>query len=209
MIAVRSWERAKGMARMEFVAGMRALADYRRANNTARSVAALFSGARDHAAELAKHSVEENKELHRRVRALEEVAAHAEAEELLRDSGMADKVAIPVLRGSATAASSSHIIARIFSNRDAESLKQLAHALIAHPNVVALLASRDQDTARLVFARSTDAAGDMNTLMKDACALLEGRGGGKPDFAQGGGAKADRLEEALALAREKLSTFHS
>src|SRR5207249_7526657 len=32
MIGVRSWERAKGLTRIEFVAGGRALADYRRAN---------------------------------------------------------------------------------------------------------------------------------------------------------------------------------
>jgi alanyl-tRNA synthetase len=30
MIAVRSWERAKGLTRIEFVAGTRALADYRK-----------------------------------------------------------------------------------------------------------------------------------------------------------------------------------
>ena len=40
MIAVRSWERAKGLTRIEFAAGTRALADYRRANQTARAVAA-------------------------------------------------------------------------------------------------------------------------------------------------------------------------
>ena len=49
MIAVRSWERAKGLTRIEFVAGMRALADYRKANKSAREVAALFSTGRDDA----------------------------------------------------------------------------------------------------------------------------------------------------------------
>ncbi len=85
MIAVRHWERAKGLTRIEFVAGMRALADYRRANKTARAVAALYSSARDDAAKLTSRVLEENKELHRRVRALEEIAARVEAEELLRD----------------------------------------------------------------------------------------------------------------------------
>src|SRR5207237_8668518 len=78
------------------------------------------------------------------------------------------------------------IIAKVFDDRDADSLKHLALALVGHPNVVALLGSRDGETARLVFARSPDGPGDMNALMKEACAMLDGRGGGKIDVAQGG-----------------------
>ena len=96
MIAVRHWERAKGLTRIEFVAGVRALADYRRANKTARDVAALYSAARDDAAKLTSRMLEENKELHRRVRALEEIAARVEAEELIRD---AMKSAPPAVAG--------------------------------------------------------------------------------------------------------------
>jgi alanyl-tRNA synthetase len=199
MIAVRHWERAKGLTRIEFVAGMRALADYRRANTTARAAAALFSSARDDAPALAARMLEENKELHRRVRELEVLAADIEAEELLRAISSASP---PIGIG---AASSARIVSRVYSNRSAESLKQLAHALIAHENVVALLASHDEETARLVFARSNDAAGDMNGLMKEACALLEGRGGGKPDFAQGGGKNVEKIQEALTLALKLLS----
>src|SRR6185295_9620891 len=86
VIAVRSWERAKGLTRIEFVAGGRALADYRRANKTARDVSALFSCARDDSAKLAARAMEENKDLHRRVRVLEEIAARVEAQDLLAAS---------------------------------------------------------------------------------------------------------------------------
>jgi alanyl-tRNA synthetase len=191
MIAVRSWERAKGLTRIEFLAGGRALADYRRANRTARSVASLFSAARDDATKLATRMVEENKDLHRSVRALEEVAARAEA---------ADLIAATSLNNSNT-----RIIARVFQAREAESLKQLALALITHPRTIALLGSRDNETARLVFAKSADTEGDMNLLMREACALLEGRGGGKPDLAQGGGHNVDKLEEAIDIAARSLS----
>ncbi len=199
MIAVRHWERAKGMTRIEFVAGMRALADYRRANTTARDVASLFSSAQDDAPVLAARMLDENKELHNRVRELEVLAAGIEAEELLR---VMSSVSRPV---GVVDQPSQRIVSRVYSNRNPESLKQLAHALIAHENVVALLASNDQETARLVFAKSTDAAGDMSALMKEACALLEGRGGGKPDFAQGGGKQVEKIQEALTLALKLLS----
>jgi alanyl-tRNA synthetase len=199
MIAVRHWERAKGLTRIEFVAGMRALADYRRANTTARAVAALFSSARDDGPALAARMLEENKELHRRVRELEVRAAEIEADELLRVDESVSRLI------EAANVSTPRIISRVYSNRSAESLKQLAHALIAHENVVALLASQDEETARLVFARSNDAAGDMNALMREACTLLEGRGGGKPDFAQGGGKNVEKIQEALTLALKLLS----
>ena len=39
----------------------------------------------------------------------------------------------------------------------------------------------------------------MNSLMRKACALLDGKGGGKPDMAQGGGKNVEKLEEAIKL----------
>jgi alanyl-tRNA synthetase len=191
MIVARTWERAKGLTRIEFAAGSRALADYRRANKTARAVAALFSAGRDDAAKLTARMLEENKELHRRVRALEEIAARVDAQELLTSVS-------PNAAGVG-------IVTKIYDDRDAESLKHIAQALIAHPNTIALLGSRDKDSARLVFARSGDAPGDMNALMREACAKLDGHGGGKADMAQGGGKNVEKLDEAIDVAARALS----
>ncbi len=187
MIAVRSWERAKGLTRIEFVSGTRALADYRKANRSAREVAALFSAGRDDVPQLASQMLEENKDLHRRIRVLEEIAAEVEAEKLLADAA-------------------GGVVTKVFDGRDAESLKKLAQALIAHAGTIALLGSRDKDTARLVFARSSDAAGDMNLLMREACTMLDGRGGGKPELAQGGGKRVDQVEPVITLMSSKLTT---
>lgn len=190
MIAVRSWERAKGLTRIEFAAGTRALADYRRANRTARAVAALFSASRDDSAKLTAHMLEENKELRHRVRALEAVAATVEAEDLWQKTQ-------PAPDGI-------RIVAQTLDGRDPESLKHLALALISRPGTIALLGSRDKEMARLVFARSEDAPGDMNALMREACALLDGRGGGKPDLAQGGGTNVTRLLQVIEDCKQML-----
>ena len=197
MIAVRSWERAKGLTRIQFMAGMRALADYRRANRTARDVAALFSAGREDSPTLVGRLVEANKNIRRRVSQLEEVACRVEAEELL--GGIGYRTACVSERVSDDQ-SAPRIIARVFDARDADSLKQLALALIAHPNTIALLGSCDSDAARLVFARSSDATGDMNTLMREACATIDGRGGGRPDMAQGGGKNVGALNRAIEAA---------
>jgi alanyl-tRNA synthetase len=185
MIAVRSWERAKGLTRIEFVAGIRALTDYRRANKSAREIAALFSTGRDDAPALAAHMLQENKELNRRVRILEEVAASVEAQNLL---------------GSATLrADGIRVIAATFDSKDIEALKKIAHSLTANPRVIALLGARENELARLVFARSADVTDDMNVLMKEACAILDGKGGGRPDIAQGGGKNVEKLDEAIRI----------
>ena len=189
MIAVRSWERAKGMTRIEWVAGIRALNDYRRANRSARAIAALFSGGRDDAPALAEKLLEENKDLQRRLRSLEDLAARVEADELFAAS-------TPNSLGV-------RIVAHVFDDRDAESLRRLALAMTTHPQTVVLLGSRDKDAARIVFARSSDAPGDMNALMREACELLEGRGGGKADLAQGGGKNVAKLDDAIRVATEK------
>jgi len=190
MIAMRSWERAKGLTRIEFVAGGRALADYRKANRSAREMAALFSTGRDDAVQLAAQLVEENKELHRQVHALEAIAAGVEAERLLASAHVTTD--------------GTRIVAQVFEARDAESLKKLAHAIISQPQTIALLGSRDSDTARLVFARSADASADMSALMREACTLLDGRGGGRPDMAQGGGKNVAQLGEAINGAAQSL-----
>lgn len=192
MIVVRHWERAKGLTRIEFAAGTRALTDYRRANKTARAVAALYSSSRDDAAKLTARMVDENKELHRRVRGLEEIAARVEANDLWA-------AASPNAAGLT-------VVTNVFENKDAESLKHLAQALIAQPRTVALLGSRDQTDARLVFARSADAPGDMNVLIRGACEVLGGRGGGKPDLAQGGGKSVEKIAEAIEQAAAEMGS---
>ena len=195
IIAVRSWERAKGLTRIQFMAGLRVLNDYRKANRTAAEVAASFSAGRDDAPPLVARLIEENKKLARRVRELDQIACRVEAENLLKSSGLEAGYRPPVPL----------VVTRVFNDRDADSLKHLALALITHPNVIALLGSRDGDAARLIFARSSDIPGDMNALMRKACEVIEGRGGGKADMAQGGGKKVSAIEDALTAASQSLA----
>ena len=218
VIVARSWERAKGLVRIQFMAGVRVLADYRKANQTAREVAALFSAGREESPTLVAKIVEENKKLTRRVSELEEVACRVEAEELWKTAAIAGSEASRYRTGSGPGSPSGQpawgggcdrvpdeatgprVIAKVLDERNADSLKHLALALIAHANTVALLGSRDGATARLVFARSSDAPGDMNSLMHGVCVIIGGRGGGRPDLAQGGGKNVEKLLEAIEAA---------
>ena len=190
LIAVRGWERAKRMTRVQFVCGGRALRDYRAANQTATSVARRLSVGRDEALEAVTRLLEEHNKLERRARALVELATQAEAQALL-----AATPATPTLR----------VILRIFDDRDFDDVKRLAHRLVADHGVLALLATRTRNLVRLVCARSADLSVAANTLLQSVCEQLGGRSGGKPEFAQGSGTRVAELERAMAQAAASLT----
>lgn len=190
-IAIRSFERVRKLTRVEFLCGMRALADYRLANNSAFAVARLFSCERDSSPDLAQRAFQENKDLKRQVRDLRELAMSAEAAEMLAGA--------PLTRGF-------KLIEAVFKLRDFEEVRILASKIVQREPSVALLATTDEKGARLVFARSASLTQDMGQLLAKACATLGGRGGGKPDLAQGGGPAVTRLEEVIRAAIEKIGT---
>lgn len=94
-------------------------------------------------------------------------------------------------------------VVRHMQSEDMKHLVSLAKQLIAHPKTVAVLGS-DQGGAKLVLARSKDVDLDCKSLISSAMKLVGGSGGGKPDFAQGGGPDASRIEEALDSALESV-----
>lgn len=190
LIAIRGFERVKGhLLRVEFVCGNRALQDYRRAHQSALTTARLFSAERDAAPELVAKTLQENKSLKKRQKELLDLAMTAEAASLLQNASQADGF---------------KLIEVIFNDRDAEELRLLAQKATAQEPAIALLASRNTDAARLVFARSADLPQHMGQLLTQACQILGGRGGGKAEMAQGGGSNLAKLEEALQWAHRSL-----
>jgi len=91
-----------------------------------------------------------------------------------------------------------------FVEADAMLLRELASRLIETPGVAALLGALNGDQAIYVFGRAADVQADMGTLLRESAVSLGGKGGGRPDFAQGGGC-AEILEAACGRLRELCS----
>jgi alanyl-tRNA synthetase len=182
LIAVRSYERAKRMTRVEFVCGHRALEDYRLAHGIAVRIARMFSAERDTSPEMVAKVLEENKELKKRTRELLELALTAEASRAL---------------ASAPQDAGFKLIKTVFDLRDPDEMRILAAKIVGQEPAIALLATKGSDGVRLVFARSSSLTPDMGKLMAGACAIIGGRGGGRPELAQGGGPGNERLAEAI------------
>ncbi|HKQ07973.1 MAG TPA: DHHA1 domain-containing protein [Blastocatellia bacterium] len=189
LIAIKGYERAKKMTRVEFVCGHRALNEYRAVSKTALAVAQLFSAERDTTPELVSRALQETRSLKKRLRELLEITAGVEASEML---------------AAATSVGNFKLVRAAFDDRDLDEVRLLASKITQSEAAVALLGTREAGAARLVFARSASLDQNMGQLLAEACQLLGGRGGGRPELAQGGGPNADNLEAAISLAAEKL-----
>ncbi len=189
LIVIRGWERAKKMVRVEFLCGVRALADYREANRVSTAIARRFTVARNEVDASLARLIDDNKVLLKRVREFSEAAIEREALSLCSEVQSSDGV---------------RTVIRVFDSRDYDEIKLLAHRLAARDSTVAILITKNADMARIVVARSANVNLDSSRLVKAACEILGGKGGGTPDFAQGGGPKVGELGRALERLEFKL-----
>lgn len=75
-------------------------------------------------------------------------------------------------------------------------------------SVVVLVSLMDDGSSQLVVMADDKAVSrgvNAGELVKEACVVLGGKGGGRKNLAQGGGREGDRVEEALRRIRELLS----
>jgi alanyl-tRNA synthetase len=69
---------------------------------------------------------------------------------------------------------------------------------------VVVLAAVEGDKVSLVASITKDLTGKLKAgdIIKPVAELVGGRGGGRPDFAQAGGSRPDKVDDALALVPE-------
>jgi alanyl-tRNA synthetase len=92
------------------------------------------------------------------------------------------------------------VLAREASDLDAAALRQLSDTLLAQlKSGVVVLGRRADGKASLIVRTSTDLAKRVpaGRVIKELAPIIGGRGGGKPDMAEGGGPEPQKLSEAL------------
>jgi alanyl-tRNA synthetase len=181
-ILLRKIEKVRQGWRVEFVAGLRAVATARRDFTTLSETAALFSAHIYDVPQSARKALDEIKLLRKQHEQSQEELAAAYAAVLLAD---------------APEASGLRIVVHTLSGRNLNFVKRLAQKLTRlSPGVVALLATTSPEPS-LVFAQSAGQPFDMGALMKETMTKTGGRGGGSKDLAQGGIPNGDGIEASL------------
>ena len=190
-IAVVSWEKFRGGTRVEFVCGGRALRAYRLLRDSvAESVQKLSVGAHELPACIDRLQ-NESKDLKRQLKDLQSRLASFEAE---------------AIASRAEAQGTLKLVIEALEGFDQNALKTIAAVIVARPAHVAVLFGASPPAA-VVIARAADAPVNAADLLKQLTARFGGKGGGRPELAQGGGlngSPADLVSAARALLQEQL-----
>jgi alanyl-tRNA synthetase len=194
IIAVASWERFKGGQRIAFLCGGRALDGYRALRDAVSHTVRLVSVLPAELPAAVERLLADAKEQKRTTTSLQVDLTRYRAAEL---AASATEMALKADAGGASV----RLVARVLA-ADANALKALATAVVASPGYLVALVSTTMP-ALVVVARSADVSVAAQPLLASLLAKFGGRGGGKADFAQGGGLVAASANEILeAIVRE-------
>jgi alanyl-tRNA synthetase len=187
IIAIASVERLRGGSRLTFLCGQRALAGYRVLRDAVSGSVRALSVLPGELPAAIERVQAESKELRRQLKAFQEqLAGHQAA----------------ALAGAATPAGDARIVTARLPGWDATGLKIIASRIVEQPGFVVVLVSEPQPSA-LVVARSAGLAYDAGALLRQLTSRHGGKGGGRPELAQGGGIMSPAAD-VLVSARDLL-----
>ena len=186
-IAVASSERFRGGTRVEFVCGVRALSAYRVLRDAMAASVRLVSVLPVELPTGIERLQAEAKDLKRQIKDLQSRLAGFEG------AALADRAQV---FGNA------RVVVAAVEGSDQAVLKALAAIIIARSGHSAVLLSTPGPSA-VVIARAADSTLDCAALLKKLIGRFGGKGGGRPDLAQGGGLQGTP-DDIVAFAREQL-----
>lgn len=188
-IKLLGYERYKGNVRIQFVCGWRTLKAMSEKQQILRQLSRHLTSGESELPDKIERLLTERKELDRSLQDMKQQFLFAEAETWL-DAAFSKRGVL--------------LVARTFEERPMQELQRLAQRMAERePSVVVLLVSSGAKM-QLVFGRGAAVGLDMNNVLKSVLPLIDGKGGGSPSLAQGGGITNLAAHEVLDDALQKL-----
>jgi alanyl-tRNA synthetase len=186
LIAVLGTERYKGGTRVSFVAGGRALRRLRETGELLRGACLEFTAGEADLLRAVRSLKEERDRLQRRLKPLVREALEREAESLLEGAPQGPH---------------GPVVGRHFDGRDPDEAGQLAAMVAARGGVALFVSGADTPRAHFCAPAGTISIG---VLLGDLCRRHGGRGGGRPETAQGT-VPRERIEAVLREALDAVT----
>ncbi len=174
-VKILGWEKQKKHIRIQFVCGARVLNQLQAKHTVIEKLTGLLNAPQEEMIQATDKMVKTSIGLEMKVEELTNRLLQYEAKELVEERDH-------------------KVIAKVFVGREIQELQQLARAIIHSENengieTVIIFVVEQEDKTQIVLARTDNIEVNLNVALKEVLALMNGKGGGKPSFVQGGGEK--------------------
>lgn len=188
-IQIIRFVRHKGGSRIEFLCGKRALAEMHKRN-------ALLEKTSDYLSVKADDVLGAVEKLHQEILDLKGTVKEKTAELL--------EAQLPKAVAEAPRAENGTKVVLVTLEGTAQDGKSAMKLLSQTPDILAAVLTRDGEKIMYQFALTDGAKGDCKLCCHLAATLFNGRGGGRPQSAQGGGTAGDDWKERAALLKRQI-----
>ncbi len=189
IINITKWEKIKGgITRLDFHCGIRALRDYQKKIQVANELAAKISAKDFEVLDQVQRLIDSNKDSQKKIQNINNQLIDYEVNEIL---------------DSLKEENGKKVFSRIYTDKTPDDIRLIAQKLIREKSVIALLGCKNEKL-NFVFARSSDLSLDFREPLPKMLDLIEGKGGGKPDFVQFGGNNVSKADEVITLIKQEL-----
>lgn len=104
------------------------------------------------------------------------------------------------------------VVGKVVEGLDGNGVRQLSDTLLARlKSGVVILGRKEEGKASLIVRVSADVTDKVKAgnVIKEIVPILGGKGGGRPDMAEGGGPEVDKLNDAIDAGYKVIETFLS
>lgn len=194
VIKIKKWTKHKDNTRIEFLAGSRAVEDYFKKDEFSKEICRFLTANEEEAINGIKNLSNSMKALVDENRSIREELSKYKIMEMIQQGE--DIKDLKVIR-------------KIFENEDVKYINRLSTRICEDDNMICIFAVKQEDRANLVFTSSKNIKDiSMNDLLKDSITLVDGKGGGSKNLAQGAGKNIANLEVALDYGVKKIKEVY-
>ncbi|MEI5907446.1 DHHA1 domain-containing protein [Bacillus spongiae] len=182
-IKILDWEKHKGHIRLQFVCGNRVLKQLHQKHGLLKELTGMLQAPEESMVLTIERLQAKQKEQEKAIEELKEGLLIYEAEELLKE---------------AKAHEGRTFIKASFVDRPIRELQKIAQHITSRRNeTVVLLVVQNDEKLQFVAAKGSSPRVNLRTVAQNVFPLINGRGGGKESFVQGGGEALISKEELL------------
>jgi alanyl-tRNA synthetase len=190
-IKIFGWEKNRGNVRLQFACGFRAINELHQKQLVLQEITALLRTSDREAPQKLSQILASHLALEKDIAVLNDQLLEHEAKELVRE-----------ITGK------TYVIAKHFNGRAIKELQELARKIVeSNTEKIVIFVTKVEARLQMVCASGSAIEIDMNMLLKESLQLIDGKGGGKRNFAQGGGSATVLATELMDKALEILNNF--